>query len=532
MSKIHIRYFVASFVVSIAILTWSRYYSINSDGLQYIGIARLIKLGAWYDAVNGHWGPLISWLIASFSTLLPELFATRLIIALSSLLIPLVSWFIVKTFIQDKGLRYIAIISIMFMPLIMNTTAVVTPDTLLTFISLLGFYFGIRFVRSPDYKTAAMLGLLWAFAYYAKPFGFPFAIVFMFLLWRISSMPYEHKTIIIVSKPLVLGFFIFGFTTLPWLLALHHKYDHWMASSASRFNLFYRGPYPQIDDPLKQYDVPRLASQTFTQDNKMGGYYDPCPPGDALFTYSILEMNHYLQLKTFLANLGFLPKVFWGMFGFASFPILIGLVFSSFIPIKEKQFQLISSSCILWVLMYCAILLQGRYLMPIAPLIVIIACRGYEIAYAKIKRSGSNPSKHKYQQILSTLLLVQLIALPVWGISRLAHYVRCQKVTCGHVAIARDLAEIEDIEKLAQTYSCGDTIRYLAYVGDIPYAGAIVLEQYKKEDRLKIIKNANISHIVATCGELDESEIEGFHLVYKFSTGDKSFLVYKVLYDN
>jgi hypothetical protein len=171
--------------------------------------------------------------------------------------------------------------------------------------------------------------------------------------------------------------------------------------------------------------------------------------------------------------------------------------------------------------------------MPIAPLIVIIACRGYEIAYAKLKRNGSNPGKRKYQQILSTLLLVQLIASPVWGICRLAHYVkRYQRVTCGQVALARDLAEIEDIEKLAQTYACGGTIRYLAYVGNIPYAGAIVLEQHKKEDMMKIIKNANISHIIATRGELDESETEGFHLVHKFSTRDKNFLVYKVLYDN
>src|SRR4030042_6264174 len=104
-TKTQLRPFVVLFIVSIAVVTWSCYYYVNPDGLQYIGIARLIKLGAWYDTVNAYRGPLISWLMAFFSIFSPELFAVRLIISLGSLLTVLVSWFIIKEIIKDKAIR-------------------------------------------------------------------------------------------------------------------------------------------------------------------------------------------------------------------------------------------------------------------------------------------------------------------------------------------------------------------------------------------------------------------------------------------
>ncbi len=529
--KIRVGPFAALFILSIAVVTWSRFYYVNPDGLQYFGIARLIKLGAWYDTVNGLRGPLISWLIAFLSTFLPELFAARLIVSLSSLLTVLVSWFIIKAIIKDKVLRRVAILTIMFMPVIMDTTALITPDTLLSVMALVAFYFGIRFIRMPDYRTAGILGTVWAFAYYTKSFGFAFAIIFFILLGLLTLLPYDRKTVTVISKSLVFGLVIFGSVTLPWLIALRHKYDHWMFSYAGKFNLFYQGAYPQKDNPQLRRDAPWLDSDAFAKDNKMGGYHDLCPPSDILFTYSVFKIDPYLQLKTFFANLRSLVRFFWDMFGLAAVPLLFGLFFSFYVPISEKQFQLISSGCILWVLMYCALLVDRRYLLPVAPLIVIIACRGYEAVYNKLGGSCQNSGVHKYRRILSILLLVQLVGSFAWGINRVAHYVRRYHTeTSRYVALARDLAETYHIEKLAQTDSCGHTIGYLAYLGDIPYAGAIFPDRHK-ENWLDIIKKGNISHLVALSGELDDSETEGLKFVREFRARVKDHLMYEILYD-
>ncbi|MFQ5771676.1 MAG: hypothetical protein ACE5HX_14175, partial [bacterium] len=321
-------------------------------------------------------------------------------------------------------------------------------------------------------------------------------------------------------------------TTLPWLIMLRHKYGHWMFGYAGKFNLFYQGEYPQKENPSLRRDAPWFESGTFTKDNKMGGYHDFCPPGDILFTYSVFEIDPYLQLKTFFANLRSLVRFFWDMFGLSSIPILFGLLFSLYVPIGNKPLKLISSSCILWVLMYCLLLVDRRYLLPIAPLIVIIACKGYEEVSDRLGRSCRNLNTDKYRRILLILLLVQLVGSFVWGINRVAHYVRRYHTeTSRYVALARDLAETYHIEKLAQTDSCGHTIGYLAYLGDIPYAGAIFLDRHE-ENWLDVIKKGNISHVVFLSGELDNSETDGLKFVREFSARGKDHLMYEILYDD
>lgn len=530
-SKIRLRPFVILFVLSIATVTWSSYYYINKDGLQYIGIARLIKLGAWYDSVNAVRGPLISWLMAFLSAFLPELFAARLIVSLSSLLTILVAWFIIKTIIKDKAIRCVAVLTIMFMPLMIDATAKITPDTLLSVMALLGFYFGIKFIQTPDYKTAGILGIIWAIAYYSKSFGFVFAIVFFILLGLITLLPYDRKTVTVVSKSLVFGLFIFGLTALPWLIAIRHKYGHWMFSSAGKFNLFYMGACPQRDDPKLLHDAPWLDSEMFTKDNKMAGYHDYCPPGDVIFTYSVFKIDPYRQLKTFFANICALVPFSLDMYGISCIPILLGLLFSLYVPFKEKRFQLISAGCIMWILMYSAILVHSRYLMPVAPLIVIIACRGYEAVYYKLGSNNQNPGVHKYRRILTILLLVQIVGSVAFGVIRVGHYVRRYKTeTSKCVALARDLAETYNIEKLAMTDSCGRTIGYIAYLGDIPYAGAIFPDRHK-EDWLDLVKKGNISHLVFLSGEFDNSKTDEIRFVREFSARGKDFLMYEMLYN-
>ncbi len=181
--------------------------------------------------------------------------------------------------------------------------------------------------------------------------------------------------------------------------------------------------------------------------------------------------------------------------------------------------------------MYCLLLVDRRYLLPIATLIVIIACKGYEEVSDRLGRSCRNLNTDKYRRILLILIMVQLVGSFVWGVNRVAHYVRRYYTeTSRYVALARDLAETYDIEKLAQTDSCGHTIGYLAYLGDIPYAGAIFPDRHK-ENWLDLIKKGNISHLVAVSGELDDSETDGLKFVRKFRARGKDHLMYEILYD-
>ena len=41
-------------------------YLLNADGTSYISIANQYWRGNWGQAVNGFWGPLLSWLLIPF----------------------------------------------------------------------------------------------------------------------------------------------------------------------------------------------------------------------------------------------------------------------------------------------------------------------------------------------------------------------------------------------------------------------------------------------------------------------------------
>jgi hypothetical protein len=92
------------------------------------------------------------------------------------------------------------------------------------------------------------------------------------------------------------------------------------------------------------------------------------------------------------------------------------------------------------------------------------------------------------------------------------------------------LLSITGKSKVASIDSCGHTIGYIAYLGDIPYAGAIVSDRHK-EDWLDLIKKGNISHLVVLAGELDNSKTDELKFVREFSARGKDFLMYEILYN-
>jgi len=522
------------FLLWIAVVTWARYYGVNPDGFAYIGIARLIKLGAWHDAVNAYLGPLISWLLALLSLFVPELLASRLIVASASVVVALVSWFILKESLQNKTLRYIAAVTIMLAPAMIDTTALITPDLLLSIFVLLAFYYGMKFLERAEYKSAALAGLSWGLAYYAKSFGFVFAPIFFMLLWLLAVLPFERRRLMIVSKPLILGLSVFVIVSMPWLTALHYKYGHWMSGSAGKYNLFYQyhGIYPQKPRPIPP-DAPWLNPQLFARDNNMAGYWDPCPPGDIIYSYSLADLNPFLQLKTFLTNLCLLlPAGLWGMFGLGCLPIIIGLVLCLPTLKAEKPMLLIALGCLFWVLMYLAVILEYRYLTPVVPLLVLLACKGYYAAFLKLAQNPSAPGTNCKLRLLHILLLIQVITTLIWGGSRVIHYViRNQQLTSKQVQLAYDLARVDGVTNLAQTYSCKVTGCCLAYIANIRYAGQIVPERHKGA-LLYVLRKGNISHLITRAGEIDEAHLAGLQFVRDFSAEHKEYSLYKVLYDD
>ncbi len=50
------------FVFGLFLLNYYQYI-LNSDGISYISIAQKYMVGDFGNAINGYWGPLLSWLM-------------------------------------------------------------------------------------------------------------------------------------------------------------------------------------------------------------------------------------------------------------------------------------------------------------------------------------------------------------------------------------------------------------------------------------------------------------------------------------
>ncbi|MGD1041635.1 MAG: glycosyltransferase family 39 protein [Sedimentisphaerales bacterium] len=530
---INLRLLSVVFLLFVALVGWSNYYNVNPDGLSYIGIARLLKLHAWYDSISGERGPLISWLLAPLSVHLPELFAVRIITTASSVAAVLVSWCIVRYVLRDDILRRVAIVTIMFMPLLSDTTALITPDLMFSVFVMLAFFYGMKFLEKPGYKSAVLIGLSWALAYFAKSFGFVFAWLFFMLLWLLAVFPFEWRRLIAVSKPLILGMVVFIIVSLPWLSALRYKYGCWMSGSVGKVNLFYEGPYAQLPTPPPKEDAMWLNPQTFSMDNRMAGHYDCCPPGDVIYTYSVLDIKPGLQVKKFFANLMVSGRFPWKMFRLACIPIIIGFVLCLSAIKTDKRLLLIMLGSLFWVALYLIVCMrmEKRFLMPIVPLLVVVAAKGYESARLRLSQSPiAGDAKGKFS-LINALLLFQVISILLMGGY---HSIRCirdwRRESLTHAQLAQELVQTEGVTNLSQTSSCWYAGRNLAVIADIRYLGQIVPDQHP-DGIADVLRKGHISHLVTLPAELDKSRLEGLGFVREFKLGSVKYWLYKVFYD-
>lgn len=220
-------------------------YLTGADAISYISIAKKYALGQWKEAINGHWSPLISWL------LVPSVWLKFNLIIAAKILCVLIGgfalfafWLLLKKLsFLDKTLRLFIMFSAM--PLILHhSIVVITPDLLIASIILI--YFNSLWDSSyfSSWKKPVFCGAIGTLFYLAKSYGFVF-FLFSFLFHHlyffiISNQKTKRKKVIVFF---LLGLIIFLLTSFPWIYALKQKYGYWTISTAPCFNLAQIAPH-------------------------------------------------------------------------------------------------------------------------------------------------------------------------------------------------------------------------------------------------------------------------------------------------
>ncbi|MCK4653836.1 MAG: hypothetical protein KAU01_05285 [Candidatus Cloacimonetes bacterium] len=232
------------FYIVLAILLLPHYqYQINQDGVSYISIAQKYILHDFHNAINGYWGPLLSWLLVPFLFAgFEPLLSVKLLSLIIGVMTIIQSNSLIKILKINKLLRNVLLYLISVI-VIYFALLVITPDLL--FVCLALAY--INTILDSSYingKYAGIIsGIFGAGLYFTKSYGFPFFIVNFFIVNLIFYLRIKnkHNRDRILSN-FISGIVVFFLISTCWISIISNKYGQLTIGTAGSYNHAKIGP--------------------------------------------------------------------------------------------------------------------------------------------------------------------------------------------------------------------------------------------------------------------------------------------------
>jgi hypothetical protein len=231
-------------VYSLLIISSHHYTRLTADTTIYLDLAKKYLQGDFTNAVNGYWGPMLTWLFIPFLYFgAGEVFAINAVNLVVGLLTILGVWRLSYRFEISEPIRCAVLAALL--PIMLLFSVVEIFDFLL--VCFIVYYLNVVF--NNEYQSRLTSGVLCGFfgalAYFSKSFAFPFFIVhflIMNILHFIRCSEQERKKVL---RNAIAGFVVFAIIILPWVSALSTKYGKLTFSNTGKGNFASIGP----DDP-------------------------------------------------------------------------------------------------------------------------------------------------------------------------------------------------------------------------------------------------------------------------------------------
>jgi hypothetical protein len=346
-------------IYTFLILFTDPYLRLSADSTLYLNIAEKYLKGDIRDAVNGYWGPLLSWLLIPFLYLgFSDVFAINSIYVIFGIATIFGVWRLSYRFNLTKTLRIWVLISLI--P-IMGYYSFIQPFDLLL-LCFLVYYLNIIF--NNDYpqriEKGILGGLIGSLAYLTKSYAFPFFIIH-FLSMNIFHYIRDKKEGKNILRNAVVSLIVFSIISGAWIGVISNKYGHLTFSNMGKTNLAIVGP-----------GVPQSGGLEFGQPMFYRGFIEP-PNKTAISAWedpSYIEVETWDPLgsaKNFKHFIKLILKNFvTGLQIFESFSTLsITIIIGYMLLLIQKPFSLkkiISRSDILYPL-FTVFLYTGGYLL-------------------------------------------------------------------------------------------------------------------------------------------------------------------------
>jgi hypothetical protein len=273
---------------------------IDYDGMAYVGIARHLRQGEFYAAINAFRSPLLSWLIAAatlgrsnyldigkFINIGAFLLCSGLLYVLADRLwhSRVVASLAVLLFVLGRGLAAAAV-------------EMITPDFLFAALTLIYFIVVLHCLRNDRLRDWFSLGVVHGLAFLAKAFALPWLAVCTLVALGLSGGRLKTR----VAR-LGLAALIPVLVAAGWASVLHSKYGVFTTGSQFKTNL--------LQWTLRAFDEHHDTTYSLLRDTtkEVDDYVvdDPMPPGSWPWTYPV-RMNRTLP-KMILAEGRNIPRM-------------------------------------------------------------------------------------------------------------------------------------------------------------------------------------------------------------------------------
>jgi len=258
------------------------YERLTGDATLYLSIAEKYVRGDFTNAINGYWGPLLSWLLIPFLYLnVTHVSAINALNLIFGILTITGVWIFSSRFEINERIRNLLLVPLV--PILIFISLIEPMDFLL--LCILVYYFIVVF--SKDYparlSSAVFSGVLGAFAYFSKPFGLPFFISHFVLInichyMRNASKKQKSN----VVRNALVGLVVFSLISGIWIGLISYKYGRFTFSNMGR------GVFASLA-PGSEHETLEKGDPIFFQ-----GFFEP--PNDTAFV--IYEDPSFAREKT------------------------------------------------------------------------------------------------------------------------------------------------------------------------------------------------------------------------------------------
>ncbi len=446
---------VMFFLIAASLLLPHFLYNIVPDGFSYLSIAQKYLDGDFQNALNGYWGPLLSWLLLPFMFAgIKAPLAVKLLSVIIGLIVILQSNFLIKLLKISQRLRVI-ILFVIAINAIYFALIEVTPDFLLVCLAL--SYMNIIF--SPFYSNSIFAGIscgiMGALLYLTKAYGFPFFVVHFFVINFILFIRNNVKSHRIgIRRNYIIGMVFFLLISIPWILLISNKYGYLTIGTSGKFNQDLVVPN---SSGFPQHHAGLLAPPNSTA---FSVWEDICnenmPDCQSFNSFTSLQF----QISNVCLNVYRTMRSFFH-YSFLSFFLLAGSVF--YLIKQGKQFVydkifLFLISMLIFVSGYLLIIVVDRYIWLCNFLLIIMGTRLLEILFKQL------PFKKITLMLIIIIFAVSFLIQPVcklYSVSRETPYI---------VKLNNLIAPLEIKGRIASNWNWEECI-WLAYFNDWRYYG-------------------------------------------------------------